>query len=83
VRGHNARAWAAAEPSKAARALRSVAGLVAAGLLVLEFTEYDFLGEWAEGAEHAAGEEGGRCGGSRALMMMPGLPAFAAGAAEA
>ncbi|GBF87666.1 hypothetical protein Rsub_00377 [Raphidocelis subcapitata] len=84
VRGHNARAWAAANPSKAARALRSVGGLVAAGLLVLDFAEYEFLGEWAEGVEGAAGEEGGRCGGSRALLMMPGLPAFAGGgAAEA
>ncbi|KIY94338.1 DnaJ-like protein [Monoraphidium neglectum] len=77
LKGFNARAWAAAHPSRAARALASISRLVAAGLLSLEFTEYEFKPEWRDAAEHAAGEQqGGPRGGSRALMMMPGLAAF-------
>jgi hypothetical protein len=68
---------------KAARALSEVARLVAARLLKLEFTEYESTSEWAEAAEHAAGEEGGPRGGSRALLLMPGLPAAAGAGAGA
>ena len=52
VRGFNARAWSAAEPQRARRALAAVGRLVAAGLFSLEFTEYEFESEWADAAEH-------------------------------
>ncbi|KAI8471929.1 MAG: molecular chaperone [Monoraphidium minutum] len=79
VKGFNARAWASARPARAARALSAVSRLLAAGLFALEFTEYDLLPEWRDAAEHAGGEGGGPRGGSRALLVMPGLPALAAG----
>lgn len=130
LRGFNARAWAAAEPTRARRALAAVGRLAAAGLFSLEFTEYEFgetragsgaragaapserahagtnarvcrsarrpprtscartsspprpVSEWADAVEHAAGDAGGPRGGSRALMMMPGLPALGGGAAR-
>lgn len=73
LKGFNARAWAAASPQKAAKALGAISRLVSAGLLLLEFTEYEMVSEWQDAVEHAAGEGGGRCGGSRALLVMPGL----------
>jgi hypothetical protein len=79
VRGFNARAWTASNPARASKALGQMAALVAAGKLTLEFTEYDLVGEWRDAVEHVAGEEGGEAGGSKALLMMPGLPAACAG----
>lgn len=83
MRGLNARSYAAAEPRAAARALAAVARLVAAGHLRLDFTEYECCPangvggeeEWRDAVEHAAGEGGAPCGGSKALLLLPGLAA--------
>jgi len=77
LRGFNARSYCQAHAAHVSKALSHMAALVAALKLAVVFTEYE-LSEWEDAVEHAAGEHGGACGGSRALVMMPGLPgAFA------
>lgn len=80
VRGFSSRAYAAAEPRAAARALGAVARLVAAGRVELAFAEYDLAaGEWADAADHASGEGGAPRGGAKALLVLPGLSAALGG----
>lgn len=70
VSGFNIRKAIAADTPKGADTLRSllesVGKLVSAGLLVHEFTEYDFVDEWNEAVDHAMDAPG--C--SRVLLRM-------------
>ncbi|EFJ43248.1 molecular chaperone [Volvox carteri f. nagariensis] len=52
VRGFNLRRWISGRPARLAEALEALGKLVAAGMLGVEFTEYDIT-EWREALEHA------------------------------
>ena len=68
--GYNIRKHLAADTSKGAEGLRALLAtlgkLVKAGLLVHEFTEYDFVEEWQDAVEHTMDAPGG----SRVLLRM-------------
>jgi len=70
VSGFNIRKTLAAETPRGADSLRSLLAslgkLVSAGLLVHEFTEYDFVEEFQEAVEHAMDAPGS----SRVLLRM-------------